>query len=319
MTIPCTRREVLATGAAALAIAASADLAKAPANAPPADPPNWIDAHSHIWSSDIERWPLYDQQTKKDLDPPSFTDDELLAVAREVGVNRVVLIQHSGYHRFDNAYLLDAAKRRREAFRVVGMLDDAQPEAAAKMKALLPQGVTGFRITPFLNREKAAQWLESPGMQAMWRTAATTRQNMCCLIDAEHLPGVDAMCGKHPDTPVVIDHFARIGVDGQMRDTDVAALCRLARHKHVAVKVSAYYALGAKQPPYLDLAPMIRRVLEAFGRERLMWASDAPYQLQKGNDYRSSIELIRDKLDFLTPDDRQWLLKKTAERIFFFA
>ena len=94
-------------------------------------------------------------------------------------------------------------------------------------------------------------------------------------------------------------------------------LCRLARHKHTSVKVSAFYALGKKAAPYLDLAPMTRRLLDAYGRERLMWATDCPYQVQEGHTYADSIELVRDRLDFLSDADRQWLLRKTAERVFF--
>jgi hypothetical protein len=48
-----------------------------------------------------------------------------------------------------------------------------------------------------------------------------------------------------------------------------------------------------------------------------MWATDCPYQVQQGHTYSGSIELVRDRLDFLSDADRQWLLKKTAERVFF--
>jgi predicted TIM-barrel fold metal-dependent hydrolase len=102
-----------------------------------------------------------------------------------------------------------------------------------------------------------------------------------------------------------------------VRDSDVDRLCRLARHKNTHVKVSAFYALGQKKSPYTDLAPMIRRLRDAFGADRLMWATDCPYQVQQGHTYVDSIELIRSRLDFLSPEDRQWLLRKTAERVFF--
>src|SRR5437867_11829966 len=55
----------------------------------------YIDAHSHVWSSNVERWPLAGNQTKNDLQPPSFVPEELLALAEPDGVGRVVLIQHS--------------------------------------------------------------------------------------------------------------------------------------------------------------------------------------------------------------------------------
>jgi predicted TIM-barrel fold metal-dependent hydrolase len=140
---------------------------------------------------------------------------------------------------------------------------------------------------------------------------------MCALVNPEALGPLDKMCEKFPRTPLVIDHFARIGIDGAIRAADVDNLCRLARHKHAHVKVSAFYALGQKKSPYKDLGPMIKQLLGAFGRERLMWATDCPYQVQAGHTYRDSIELVRSHLDFLTDLDRAWLLEKTAERVFF--
>ena len=188
------------------------------------------------------------------------------------------------------------------------------------MKKLLPQGVTGFRITPFIRKpEERNTWLETPGMVEMWKTGASTGQAMCLLIDAKDLPATDKMCERHPETPVVIDHFARIGVDGQMRDADIANLCKLARHKRTTVKISAFYALGHKKPPHDELIPMIKRLFETFGPQRLMWASDSPYQIQGENNYKASISLVRDRLDFLSRDDKDWLLRKTAEEVFFYA
>jgi predicted TIM-barrel fold metal-dependent hydrolase len=310
--IQVTRREAIA---ASLVTAAS--LATVPAKAADSEA-SWIDAHSHIWPAETDRYPLVEGLSKKDLSPPSFTDEELLAIARPAGVARVVLIQHSVYHLFDNSYLTDMAARHPQRFRVVGMVDDSKPAPGEAMKELLKQRVTGFRITPFIRKEKPQAWLDTPGMQEMWETGAKTGQAMCCLIDPADLPRVDAMCRRYPDTPVVIDHFARIGADGEIRPRDLKALCDLAQHSNVNVKISAFYALGKKQPPYLDLVPMIEQLWQTYGARRLMWASDAPYQLEHGNSYAASLALVRDRLDFLSDDDRQWLLRGTAERVYFF-
>jgi predicted TIM-barrel fold metal-dependent hydrolase len=275
----------------------------------------WIDAHSHIWTRDIAKYPLQDGVGLEALQPPSFTTEELLTTAAKEGVNRVVLIAHNVFYGFDNTYMLDAVKQYPGQFRVVGMVDDAAPHPDVEMKRLLPLGVTGFRIVP---ARRGDVWLENPGMQAMWRCAAQTRQNICCLINPVNLAEVDQMCQRHPETPVVIDHFARIGVDGQIRQADLDQLCRLARHRFTTVKISAYYALGKKQPPYTDLIPMIRRLLDTFGPNRLMWASDSPYQLVGDNTYAASIALVRDHLDFISTQERQLLLRDTAARVFFF-
>ena len=279
----------------------------------------YIDAHSHIWSPETDKWPLANGKAKKDLDPPSFTPEELLKLAHAVGVGRVVLIQHTLYHGYDNTYLLDAAKAHPGVFAVTGMVNDTKPEPGKAMRELHKKGVKAFRITsrPGIGASGGENWLSGPGLTEMWTTAAETGQVMACLIDAKDLPGVNAMCAKNPQTTCVIDHFARIGVDGTVHEEDLKQLCALAKHKKTYVKLSAYYALGKKTPPYLDLAPMIRRLLDAFTPDRCMWASDAPYQTQGDNTYSASIELIRDKLDFLSAGDKEKLLRKTAEGVYF--
>jgi predicted TIM-barrel fold metal-dependent hydrolase len=83
------------------------------------------------------------------------------------------------------------------------------------------------------------------------------------------------------------------------------------------VKTSAFYALGKKKAPYTDMGPLIHRLRDAYGAHRLMWASDCPFQVQEGHTYANSIALIRDRLDFLTPEDKSWMLRKTAEKVFF--
>jgi predicted TIM-barrel fold metal-dependent hydrolase len=273
----------------------------------------WIDAHSHIWTRDVERFPLAAGMSVDDLQPASFTAEELLDVAGRHGVGRVVLIQHHPYHGWDNSYVLDAARRYPDTFRVVGMVDNFAAEPGRQMERLLAANVSGFRITSGIYQQR---WLGG-GMDEMWRTAAKTGQNICCLINPAELPEIDHMCARHPGTSVVIDHFARIGIDGQIREQDLDALTRLARHARTYLKISAFYALGQKQPPYTDLVPMIRRVLDAFGVERLMWASDSPYQLEGQHSYTASLDLVRQHLDFLSDGDRQWLLRKTADQVFF--
>ena len=101
---------------------------------------------------------------------------------------------------------------------------------------------------------------------------------------------------------------------------------RLKEAQHINKSLSALgdvmAALGAKKPPYDDLAPMIRRLRDAYGSKRLMWATDCPYQLDKGpageaHSYAASLELVRDRLDFLSREERLDILRNTARRVFF--
>jgi predicted TIM-barrel fold metal-dependent hydrolase len=275
---------------------------------------NFIDAHSHIWTPDTSRYPLAPGFRLANMDPRSFTADELCQQAIPVGVNRVVLIQMSFYGH-DNSYMLDTIAKHPEMYRGVAVIDQEHVDAAATMRDLKKKGVRGFRIYP--KNRPLEQWLSSDGMRAMWACGAEQNLSMCCLMDTNGLPALDRMCEEFPETPVVIDHMCRIGGTGKIEPADVQALCAMAKHKRLTVKVSAFYAFGQKKPPYRDLAPLIKRLYDTFGPERLMWASDAPFQVVDGHTYKASIDLIQSGLDFLKRTDMDWILRKTAERVFF--
>lgn len=273
----------------------------------------YIDAHSHIWTPDTGHYPLAAGFRRANMEPSSFTVQELLERAKPAGVKRVVLIQMSFYG-YDNRYMLDAIKMYPGQFSGVAVIDQNQLHPDLEMKELKSHGVRGFRIYP--KDMPIDRWLAGEGLRAMFKTGAAENLNMCCLIDPVALPALSQACQKFPETPVVIDHLCRIGVTGKIEPAEVNALCDMARHKRVTVKVSAFYALGRKKPPYLDLGPLIKQVYEAFGPERLMWATDCPFQVAD-HTYQQSLDLILHGLDFLNAADKEWILRKTAERVFF--
>jgi predicted TIM-barrel fold metal-dependent hydrolase len=249
------------------------------------------------------------------MKPPSFTAEELLPQCRPAGVGRVNLIQMSFYE-FDNSYMLDMIKLYPDRFVGTAIVDPLGPDPGQSMRNLLPTGVRAFRIAPNYSRLLPVRWLEPTGYAAMFATAARTGQALSCLINPDSFPEVDRMCRTFPETTVIIDHLGRIGSSGTIDDQDVVALCGLAKHPRVLVKVGAFYALGKKTPPYLDLGPLIRRVVGAFGPSRCMWESDCPFQVVKDR-YEDSLALVRDRLDFLSRDEREWLLWRTAEKALF--
>lgn len=276
-----------------------------------------IDAHSHIWTPDIAHYPLAAGFTVADMQPPSFTAEELLAICRPAGVGRVNLIQMSFYE-FDNRYLCDMIQLYRERFVGTAIVDPLGADPGLAMSELIPKGIRAIRIQPRYSRLPPQRWLEPEGYQTMFATAAQTGLALSCLIDPAGFAEIDRMCRAFPRTRVIIDHLGRIGAgaDGVIPPQEVEDLCLLARHPRVYVKVGAFYALGRKQPPYLDLAPLIRRVVAAFGADRCLWESDSPFQVVHHR-YTDSIELIRDRLDFLSREQRDWILHGTAEQLLF--
>jgi predicted TIM-barrel fold metal-dependent hydrolase len=292
----------------------------------------FIDAHVHVWTDDISHYPLGAGWKKEDMKPARFTPEDFFKHAKPAGVDRAVLIQMSYYSpksmtsrivkRFDNSYMFDMIALHKDVFCGTAVIDPTADAPDRLMGELAKKGVRAFRIYPGLDRAIRANegsgkdWLKAAGYAKMFAAGAKNKQAMSCLINPDALPDLDRMCRKYPGTPVIIDHLCRIGVEGAIRDEDVKALCDMAKHKNVIVKIGAFYALGVKKPPYTDLAPLIRKVIQAFGVERCIWESDCPFQVVE-HKYQDSIDLVRKRLDFLSASDRDWLLGRTAERFFF--
>ncbi len=254
--------------------------------------PAYIDAHVHVWTPDIAHYPLAPGYQRDNMVPRSFTPEELFRHCRPMGVTRINLIQMSFYG-FDNRYMLDMIDLHKEVFVGTAVIDPFAKNPDRTMAELSKRRVRAFRIHPGLGRLPAARWLQPEGYTRMFAAGAKHNLAMSCLINTDALPELNRMCKLHRDTPVIIDHLCRIGAKGTIAGREVTALCALAAHPRVMVKVGAFYALGKKQAPYTDLAPLIQRVVEAFGPRRCMWESDCPFQVQNKHTYRDSIDLVR--------------------------
>jgi len=266
-----------------------------------------IDAHIHVWTDDFANYPIAEGYAVAEMVPPTFTPEELLSYSQPCGVERIVLVQMS-YYGTDNSYMLDTMARFPGIFGGIAVIDELAGEVEVEMDRLGALGVRGFRLQP---REGSFE-----GYARMFAHAAQSGQAMCCLMNPIELPSLERLCEAYPATTVVIDHLCRIGVSGQVEEAEVAALCAMAKHPKVQVKVSAFYALGSKRAPYDDLLPLIERVYEAFGARRLLWATDCPYQVQTAT-YEDSLSLVRDRVQWQSDKDREWVLGGTAAQTFF--
>ena len=274
---------------------------------------NWIDAHAHVWHPDTERYPISRNYKIEDMQPKSFTEKELISHCKPAGVNRIVLIQMSFYE-YDHRYMEEVMRANPNRFSGVSLIDWNQRRLQAEVKKHRRAGMRGFRMH---SRGDAGRWPSDANVRKLWSLAADYDLAICPLINPEDLEHIESLCKQFPKTKVVIDHFARIGVGGQIDEDRIQLLCRLANHPQTHVKTSAFYALGKGKPPYLDLLPMIQRIVSAYGAERLMWASDCPYQVQAPHTYQDSLDLINKHANFLSTDDKTAILSSTAEKIFF--
>ena len=300
----------MATSTLLSSSAAEADPSPSPSHRD--QPSGYIDAHVHVWTDD-PRYPIASHASRGSINPPTALPDDLLKTAKPAGVDRIVLIQPGPYG-FDNSYMLDTIRKFPTVFRGVATVDWHGRDPDLEMRKLKKHGVRGFRIYP--DRLGGGPTFDGEGFQKMFRCAEREQLTLSLLIDPDALPILPQYLEPFPNAPIAIDHLARIGAEGLIFDNEIKALTALAKYPRVKIKVSAFYALGAKQPPHDDLAPLIRRVYDAFGPQRMMWGSDCPYQIQHET-YEDSIALVRDRLTFLSKEDREWILRQTAKASFF--
>lgn len=279
-----------------------------------------FDAHVHIWIPANAKYPYAPGTNPKDPKPLTFSAEELLKHARQSGVTKINLVQMTWYG-LDHTYILDVIRKDPKTFVGTGivpaMTDVWLPSPDATMVELAKGGIYAFRL---VGRQAVpgagAQWMDHSGYEKMFTAAARHNLALSFLMGPQDIPELDRMCTKHPEAPVIIDHICRIGTSGRIEEADVAALCRMAKHKKILLKLGAFYALGAKRAPYTDLLPLIRRVVTAFGPDRCMWESDCPYQVQQPHNYAASVALIAEHADFLSASDKDKILYGTANQFF---
>ena len=95
---------------------------------------------------------------------------------------------------------------------------------------------------------------------------------------------------------------------------ELEKLIALKRHPHLFVKVSHTWSLSKQGYPWLDSQEHVKRLHQAFGPQRLMWATDWPVSLPHAT-YAQTLSVIRDEMKFLNDDDKHWMLSKTIEKV----
>ncbi len=286
-----------------------------------------VDAHVHVHSPDTERYPLSPGFTKDDFWYRSMTPEDYARYGRRFGTVRANLVQPTWYG-LDHSYIIDCIASAPGQYVGTGivpaMSDVALPPPDRAMEALAERGIRAFRIRVGSARadfRMGARWMDAPGYDAMFETAANHGLVLSILVSPDDLPEIDRMCGRYPDTRVVIDHVAGIRVrDGRVNEQHVEMLCDLARHREITVKLGPFHVLSEQPPPFLDLLPLLRRVIDAFGPDRCMWETDVGGPVPMSDPdavYAATVDLVLEHADFLSDGDRELILYRTAERVLF--
>jgi L-fuconolactonase len=268
-----------------------------------------IDAQIHVWTNDPQ-YP-WDPDTKN---PPkeNRTPAMALELMKANGVQRTVIAQYIGY-RWDNRYALDSIKKYAPYFMGVCRVDPTDPAATDQLSKLTAQGFHGVRISPAGNA--SGDWINGPLMPPLWRRTESLKIPMQYYAPITRIPDIVHLIELCPDLTVVIDHMADCPID---RPQELDKLIALARYPRVFVKISHTWSISRQPYPWLDSQEYVKRLYDAYGPQRLMWASDWPVDLGS-TVYEKTLSVVRDDMKFLNAEDKSWILAKTAQRVWPFA
>jgi predicted TIM-barrel fold metal-dependent hydrolase len=227
-------------------------------------PSGSVDCHTHVF---VEGYPLIEN---RGYNPPESTLDDMLAMHRQLGIDRVVFTQPSVYGT-DNSAILDAVARIPERARaVVAVERDVDDDQLA---GLHRRGARGIRLNLDNVGGMPVELDEVPGLV---KRVSAFGWHVEFLFAGHELPGLLPLL-RSLDAPVSIGHFGYMPAKEGVSYPPFRALLGLVREGNTWVKLSAPNRLGVGDlPPWPAVVPLARALIEA-NPGRMLWATDWPH------------------------------------------
>ena len=277
----------------------------------PALQPMRIDSHHHFWDYTPEAygWIGNDMSLLK----RNFGPQDLKPLLEEFNIEGVISVQ-ARTDEAENAFLLEHAGSHDSVRGVLGWFDLAKPDVAEKIARFAePPKAVGVRevLQGIEDREYCLREDFNRGVSVLHDFGLVYD----ILIVGDQLPAATRFVDRHPAQPFVLDHIAKpvIGPAG----VDVIweqSIRALAEREHVFCKVSG---MVTEVVAGLDdwtpdlLRPWFDVVLDAFGPDRLMFGSDWPVCLLRG-EYADWVQCVDFWIKDLTLEEQRAVQGRTA-------
>lgn len=254
-------------------------------------PKGATDSHVHVYGP-ISRYPV---AASRAFDVPDASPGDLCKVLDTLGIDRVVLVQPSGYGT-NNERHLDALSEVGRPARMVAALRANVSDG--ELQRLDKAGVRGVRYT--IGHAGAAPLDEMPVLARRIADLGWHVQ-LHVMSDAGRVP-LEEMRQSLSELPVdvVLDHVGSVRPAEGTQQPGFRALLELLENGRCWVKLSAAYRV-AEAPPYPEMLPFVEAML-SVNPERLLWGSDWPHVAFKGS-MPNTTDLLDQLLTWI-PDER---------------
>jgi predicted TIM-barrel fold metal-dependent hydrolase len=227
----------------------------------------------------------------------------------EAGVNRAIL--NPPEWEGCNDLALEAAARYPARFAVMGRIALELPKSRELLADWRSQsGMLGVRLT--YGGSRGTESFSNGVVDWFWPAAEEAGIPVMMLN-----PGIASLAEiatRHPNLKLIVDHA---GMPGRplYRSLDAAIddVIALAAYENVAVKASALYSSVEEGYPFPSLHEPIRRLVAAFGAERVFWGTNVIYAPPTYT-YKEAVELFTETVTGLSDVEREWIMGRALAK-----
>ena len=253
--------------------------------------------------------------------------DKTLAIMDALGIQAVLFDEyltvgddgalHPGYRLADGAFRSvgpnaeAAAMAHPSRFAFLMRVDPTDPGIEGWIETLsAAPGFKALRTVTFTPAEAGV--FEGGGHDRLLKAARA--HNLPVFVTCpRRVPHLAQYAERFPDVQFVIDHCG-VAFDAPRGEATIDDAVAMARYPNVAYKwAHAPSFLSTAPYPFPDLEPKLRRAVDAFGPERVMWASDYTVSRRRAS-WGEALFSIRHS-PVLSEDEKAWILGRTARTI----
>jgi len=229
-------------------------------------PAGAIDAHCHVFGP-AAKFPFAPERKYTPCDAPKET---LFKLRDFLGFERNVIVQAT-CHGSDNSALVDALKGSNGKAKGVAVVNAKVSDA--ELKAMDAAGVLGIRFN-FLPRLVS----DAPKdvYLALAKRVAALGWHVVVYFEMPMLEQMVPFLKEIPTT-IVLDHMSVPEVDKGVAAAGFQRYLKmLDENKNIWVKVTCPERLSKAGPPYDDVIPFARALVDRF-TDRILWGTDWPH------------------------------------------
>jgi predicted TIM-barrel fold metal-dependent hydrolase len=299
--------------------------------------PLLYDAHAHLVAHDQARYPRNPMKRAADAPPRlpgvigfpgghhgpnpihEVPDAEpLLRWMREENVDGAVAVQKRMVYRYDNSYILDSTDAHPEVFSAVVILDAEDPATPDTVRRWVrDHGLVGLRLFGGRQPDGSMPWLDSPQALRSWDVVNESGLVMELEVLAvggggPSIPAILALSERFPNVHIVLDHLLEPEMDeGEHLGLD-ERYARFSGRDRISFKFTSIN-LDTCREMGIPANQLLRRAVDLFGADRIMWGSDIG---TSSGTYKDMVQRMVAASDLLTADEQRAVWHDTGRRVF---